>query len=133
MVARVAVSLLTDREVSRSSQMPAVCQSQALLSLFTDYGSKQAQHLASEASCMQISHWLVSTLHPVSCPSSAALMPADGTVDNSIVKQSANGGNVDVDNGDAACIAPVTVCKSVLCLVRIGAMIVLPLLSCRCC
>ena len=60
-------------------------------------------------------------------------MPADGTVDNSIVKQSANGGNVDVDNGDAACIAPVTVCKSVLCLVRIGAMIVLPLLSCRCC
>lgn len=54
MVARVAVSLLTDREVSRSSQMPAVCQSQALLSLFTDYGSKQAQHLASAASCMQL-------------------------------------------------------------------------------
>ena len=26
-------------------------------------------------------------------------MPADGTVEDSIVKQSANGGNVDVDNG----------------------------------
>eukprot|EP00891_Asterochloris_glomerata_P008530 jgi/Astpho2/8530/Aster-05565 len=31
----------------------------------------------------------------------------DGTVENSFVKQSANGGNVDVENGDAACIAPV--------------------------
>ncbi len=60
-------------------------------------------------------------------------MPADGTVENSIVKQSANGGNVDVDNGGAACIAPVMMCNAILCLVHVGATIALPLLSCRCC
>ena len=49
---------------------------------------------------------LLCTVLPVSCPVSAALMPADGTVKDSVVKQSANGGNVDVDNGDATCIAP---------------------------
>ena len=54
------------------------------------------------------------------------LMPADGTVKDSYVKQSANGGKVDVDNGDATCIAPVTVYNPVLCLVHVGAMIVLP-------
>ena len=58
-------------------------------------------------------------------------MPADGTVENSIVKQSANGGNVDVDNDyGAACIAPVTVCATLFsAIVHVGAMIVLPLLS----
>ena len=45
---------------------------------------------------------------------SCSLMPADGTVENSIVKQSANGGNVDVDNGGATCIAPATVCAPLL-------------------
>ena len=60
-------------------------------------------------------------------------MPADGIVENSIVKQSANGGNVDVDNGDATCIAPVTVCNPVLLPVHVGAMMVLLLLTwCPC-
>ena len=153
MVARVAVSLLTDQP-SRSSRETAVCQSQGLLSLFDASWSRhstllskrhsssaltvcclweQAQHPALEvsfrlcshcllpmeagtgpcldASCMQLGSQLISTVAPVSCPLSAALMPADGTVENSIVKQSANGGNVDVDNGDATCSAPVTACK----------------------
>ena len=66
-----------------------------------------AEDLALEASCLQLGSQLICTLLFVSCPSSAALMPADGTVENSIVKQSANGGNVDVDNGDATCNAPV--------------------------
>ena len=125
MVARLAVSLLTD-QVSCSSQntswLPVLAPTQNLLPVGE-----------GTAPCLQISHWLVSTLHPVSCPSSAALMPADGTVENSFVKQSANGGNVDVENGDAACIAPVMVCNAVLCLVHVGATIVLPLLSCRPC
>ena len=51
----------------------------------------------------------------MSCPLlSAPLMLADGTVDNSIVKQSANGGKVAVDNYGAACSAPVTACNPVL-------------------
>ena len=56
-------------------------------------------------------------------------MPADGTVDYSIVKQSANGGKVDVDNGDAACIVPLTVvaCTPALWLARVGGKIVLPI------
>ena len=41
-------------------------------------------------------------------------MPADGTVENSVVKQSANGGNVDVNNGGATCIVPMTPLLSAL-------------------
>ena len=92
-----------------------------------------AEDLALEASCLQLGSQPICTLLFVSCPSSAALMPADGTVENSIVKQSANGGNIDVDNGDATCSAPVPAFQSVFCLVHVGAIVVLPLLSYQAC
>ena len=60
-------------------------------------------------------------------------MLADGTVENSIVKQSANGGKVDVDNGELPSIVPVVVCTPALCLAHVGILVVLPLLSCRFC
>ena len=88
-----------------------------------------------EASCMQVAGGppvFCTALH-VSSPLSTALMPADGTVKDSYVKQSADGGKVDVDNGGATCIAPVTVCTPALCLEQIGAMNVSPLLGCRSC
>ena len=90
---------------------------------------KQPHHLASKG-MMHATKLLAHhcTLLPVSGPPSAASMPADGTVQDSIVKQSANGGDVDVDNGDATCNAPGTVPTLDLCLAHVGAMIVLPLL-----
>ena len=89
---------------------------------------------------MQLSPWPISTTLTVSYPLSAAQMPADGTVENSFVKQSANGGKVAVDNYGATCSAPVMACNPAVCLVHVGtivvhvsAMIVLPLLSFQAC
>ena len=58
-----------------------------------------------------------------------SLMPADGTVENSIVKQSANGGKVDVDNGELTCKVPVMVHPCALCLAQVDAMSIAPLLA----